>query len=197
MRGHTELWTIGHSNHSAEHFLGLLEEHGIEAVADVRSQPYTKFAEHFSQAPLRQLLGKAGIAYVFLGRELGGRPLEPEMYDEAGYVLYGEVARTERFNKGLSRLLDGAATRRITMMCSEEDPTQCHRRLLITQALSEGEPPTSVMHIRGDGQLVSEVELAREDTVAGEQLTFFGDANPWKSAQSVSPSTAHRVSSSS
>ncbi|WP_420625657.1 DUF488 family protein [Candidatus Poriferisodalis sp.] len=197
MSGRAELWTIGHSNHRAEHFLELLERHGIEAVADVRSQPYARYAEHFSQAPLKRLLVEAGLAYVFLGRELGGRPPEPDMYDDAGHVLYGEVARTERFSAGLGRLLDGAVSRRVTMMCSEEDPTQCHRRLLITRALLETETPPTVMHIRGDGELISEDELGQTEAAAGEQLTFFGDGISWKSAQSVSQSTAHKVSSSS
>ncbi|WP_419863718.1 DUF488 family protein [Candidatus Poriferisodalis sp.] len=192
-----ELWTIGHSNHEAGHFLGLLDQYGIEVVADVRSQPYAKYAEHFSQAPLKRLLADAGVAYVFLGRELGGRPSEPELYDDAGHVLYGEVARSKRFSEGLERLLHGAETHRVAMLCSEEDPTLCHRRLLITRALLDTETPPTIEHIRGDGRLVSELELGRADSLAGEQLALFGATTTWKSAQSVSQNTARRVSSSS
>ena len=175
MTSPVELWTIGHSNHAPERFVELLQQHGIEAVADVRSQPYSRFAVHFRQELLRQLLAEAEVGYVFLGRELGGRPPDPDLYDDDGNVLYGRVARSERFAEGLRRLLAGAATQRVAMMCSEEDPTRCHRRLLITQALlGRGAPPT-VMHIRGDGRLSSEAELGGIDISTGGQLSFFRD----------------------
>ena len=172
------LWTIGHSNHGAERFVELLQQHDIEAVADVRSQPYSRFSPHFRQARLRELLAEAGLGYMFLGRELGGRPPEPVLYDDAGNVLYDQLAQTERFAKGLRRLLDGAETQRVAVMCSEEDPTHCHRRQLITRALLEGDVPPTVMHIRGNGRLVPEAELGRLVTAPAQQLTFLTDDLP-------------------
>ena len=175
MRNPVELWSIGHSNHGPERFVELLQRHGIEAVADVRSQPYSRFSPHFRQTTLQQLLAEAGLGYVFLGRELGGRPPEPVLYDDAGNVLYDQLAQTQRFADGLRRLLDGAAKQRVAMMCSEEDPAHCHRRLLITRALLAEQTPPTVMHIRSDGRLVPESELQRCDTNSEQQLTFFGD----------------------
>ena len=52
--------------------MGLLQECGIEALADVRSHPYSRYASHFGQAPLRKWLAEAGIHYLYLGHELGG-----------------------------------------------------------------------------------------------------------------------------
>ena len=173
MSNPVELWSIGHSNHGPERFVELLQQHGIEAVADVRSQPYSRFSPHFRQTALRQLLAEAGLGYVFLGRELGGRPPEPDLYDDAGNVLYDRVARTGRFAEGLRHLLAGAATQRVAMMCSEEDPTRCHRRLLITQALLERGAPPTVIHIRGDGRLVAEAEGGHNEADESEQLNFF------------------------
>ena len=193
MTGRIELWTIGHSNHTFEHFLGLLRQYGIDMLADVRSQPYAKYAAHFSQAPLRQLLADKDLRYVFLGRELGGRPPEPEMYDADGYVLYGDLAETQRFAQGLERLLEGAAKCRVAMMCSEENPTDCHRRLLITRALLQDDASTSVTHIRGDGSPIDELQL-RHDADGFDQLAFFKEAAPWRSARSASPSTARKAS---
>ena len=173
----TKLWTIGHSNHSAEHFLSLLEQHGIETVADVRSQPYSRFSPHFRQSRLRELLSEIGVDYLFLGDELGGRPKESELYDDAGNVAYGLVARTERFADGLHRLMATAATQKVVALCSEESPERCHRRLLITRALLDNETPPTVKHIRGDGRLVIEADLASSQQQPGRQLTFFGDAD--------------------
>ena len=168
-----KLWTIGHSNHSAEHFLALLQQHGIETVVDVRSQPYSRFSPHFRQSRLRELLSGIDIGYLFLGNELGGRPKEPELYDDAGNVLYDRVARTERFADGLHGLMAAAARQQVAAMCSEEDPTRCHRRLLITRELLNADTPPTVMHLRGDGRIVTEVDLASGQQKSGRQESFF------------------------
>jgi uncharacterized protein (DUF488 family) len=66
-----ELFTIGHSTHSWEKFLELLRQHRIEAVADVRSSPYSQFNPQFNRETLQAALRQHGISYVFLGEELG------------------------------------------------------------------------------------------------------------------------------
>ena len=170
-----KLWTIGHSNHSAERFGALLQQHGIETVADVRSQPYSRFSPHFRQSPLRELLSGIGIGYLFLGNELGGRPKEPELYDDAGKVLFDRIARTERFAEGLRQLMAAAATQQVAAMCSEEDPTRCHRRLLITRELLNADTQPTVMHIQGDGRIVSESDLRSRQLAAGPQLALFDE----------------------
>ena len=182
-----ELWTIGHSNQDADNFLRLLASCRIDVLADVRSQPYARYAGHFSQAPLRGLVERAGMRYLFLGRELGGRPPEPEMYDRDDYVLYGQLAKSQRFTDGLRRLTERMAHGRVAMMCSEEDPTDCHRRLLVTRALLQGDAPPRVTHIRGDGRLVDEAQLSR-DLDGPSQLPLFEEEPQWRSARSVSPS---------
>ena len=193
MTDRESLWTIGHSNHSIERFLELLRSNQIDVVVDVRSQPYSAYQGHFSQALLRRFLEDAGFRYLFLGKELGGRPPEPELYDDEDHVLYGELAKTERFTRGLARLVKGTSTYRVAMMCSEEDPSTCHRRLLITRALDESDAPVTVTHIRGNGELVDESEMSR-DTGKQQQQTLLEDVTTWKSAQSVSPSTPRRAS---
>ena len=70
----TALFTIGHSNHPVERFPELLRRHEIAAVADVRSRPYSRFVPHFSKERLHRILEEEGIGYLYLGRELGGKP---------------------------------------------------------------------------------------------------------------------------
>ena len=146
------IWTIGHSTHDLPDFLTLVRGHGVEVVADVRSQPFSRYNPQFNRDALRSALLESGTQYAFLGAELGGRPPEPEFYDSEGHVLYGAVAKAERFNSGLQRLLKGSDGYRVVMLCSEEDPTHCHRRLLVSRVLAEQE--ISVAHIRGDGSVV-------------------------------------------
>ena len=188
------VWTVGHSNHPLDRFLGLLRACQIAVVADVRSEPYSRYAQQFSQSPLSRALADAGLSYLFLGRELGGRPPEAELYDAEGHVLYGALAETPRFGEGLSRLCGVACEQRVAMMCSEEDPSQCHRRLLVTRAMLAADPAASVLHIRGDGTVVGEMDLAHAIQGA-RQLGLFEEEVTWRSARSASPSTLLRASS--
>jgi uncharacterized protein (DUF488 family) len=151
-------FTIGHSNHSAEKFVGLLKEHGIEVVADVRSQPYSRHAPHFNAKYIETILLKNGIGRMFLGSELGGRPTTEEFYDEDGRVNYARIERSCPFLDGIQHLERGIQHRRIALLCSEEDPGGCHRRLLIGRVLVER--GLSVRHIRGDGSVQTEGETS-------------------------------------
>jgi uncharacterized protein (DUF488 family) len=183
------LYTVGHSNHPLEHFLALLKTHRIALIADVRSSPYCKYAAHFDAEPLKRALGTAGVEYLFLGKELGGRPAGAEFYDAEGYVLYERLAAAPLFQEGLARLRKELAARRVAVLCSEEDPAECHRRLLLARVLrARG---VGVLHLRGDGRVQTEEELARAldaEKSRGQLLLFEVEEKPaWKSTRSVSP----------
>ena len=172
--------TVGHSNHSAEKFIGLLKGHGVEVVADVRSQPYSRHAPHFSARGIEAILSKSGIGRLFLGLELGGRPVGEEFYDADGRVDYARIERSLPFLDGIQRLEREIRERRIALLCSEEDPTWCHRRLLVGRVLVER--GISVRHIRGDGSVQTEGEAN------GNQPLLFPDleVSVRKSIRSVS-----------
>jgi uncharacterized protein (DUF488 family) len=149
--------SIGHSNHAIERFVALLREHGVAAVADVRSRPYSRWVPHFNKAALSSALAAAGIRYLFLGRELGGRPEGDEYYDDDGRVDYARRARAPDFAAGIERLLHVARQGSTAILCAEEDPRRCHRRLLVTPALlAHG---AEVIHLRGDGRAEPEEAL--------------------------------------
>ncbi|WP_051271870.1 DUF488 domain-containing protein [Fundidesulfovibrio putealis] len=160
--------TIGHSNHPFEHFLGLLRRHAITAVADVRSRPYTKYAKHFCREPLERLLRAQSIPYVFLGDLIGGKPDDPALLGPDGKPDYALIAATPAFATGIERLITGASTHVIALMCGEEDPSCCHRHHLIAPALSAR--GLSVRHIRGDGRIEDDDALRRaSESQAGPQ----------------------------
>ena len=150
------LYTIGHSNHLMVQFLSLLKGCGITAVADVRSQPYSRHYPQFSQGALKISLQEAGIAYVFLGKELGARSENPACYRH-GKVSYELLAKEPLFSEGLNRLRKGMENHRIAIMCSEKDPLNCHRAILVARRLHEN--GTSVEHILADGHLESHADL--------------------------------------
>ncbi len=95
----TSIFTIGHSRHTAEHFVSLLRANEIERFVDVRSHPASRWAPQFGKAALAQALGAHAIDYVFLGRELGGRPNGAEFYREDGAVDYERRAEASDFKR--------------------------------------------------------------------------------------------------
>ncbi|NEV63525.1 DUF488 family protein [Thiorhodococcus minor] len=146
------LYTIGHSDHALEAFIGLLRQHGLSAIADVRSHPYSRRHPQFNREPLKAALREAGISYVFLGRECGARSEDPDCYAE-GRVQYERLAQTALFREGLERIRVGADSYTLALMCAERDPLSCHRTLLVGRALvAQG---MAVQHILADGGLES------------------------------------------
>ncbi len=174
------LYSIGHSNHPLGRFLELLRQHAIAVVADVRSEPYSRYSPHFSRDALQEALQVAGVGYVFLGRELGGRLQGVEYRDPTGKVLdYGRRAEEADFISGLEQLKRGHTSHRIAMLCSEEDPAGCHRHRLVARALAERD--VDVQHIRGDGRLQSFAELESPQQALFPEL----ERATWKSTRSA------------
>ena len=151
------IFTIGHSNRGFAEFLGVLTAHGVEVVADVRSNPASRYAPQFNRRRLASALDANGIAYLFMGAELGGRPKEDEFYDAEGQVLYEKLAKSRRFQDGLERLEATLRESRVAIMCSEENPASCHRRLLVGQTLKER--GVEALHLRADGSAQADDDL--------------------------------------
>jgi uncharacterized protein (DUF488 family) len=144
------VYTIGHSNHPIERFLELLRGAGITAVADVRSIPYSRRWPQFGRPRLERTLTASGIAYVYLGAELGGRPADPALLRD-GKPDYERMAAAPAFRGGIDRVIDGARRYRIALMCAEREPLECHRSLLVSRQLrARGLAP---LHILADGSI--------------------------------------------
>jgi uncharacterized protein (DUF488 family) len=129
------LYSIGHSNATIHALLDLLRRYKIGTLVDARSRPYSRYNPHFSRSPLQQSLKEAGVEYVYLGREIGGRPEDPKLYFENGKVDYEAVAQSPLYLEGIERLLTLSADRRLAFMCAEADYKHCHRYWLITRTL--------------------------------------------------------------
>jgi hypothetical protein len=158
------LLSVGHSNHDWPAFVVLLREAGVAAVADVRSRPYSRRHPYFNKEALEDGLRAYGIAYVFLGDLLGGRPMSEALYDDEGRVDYERVRQTAEFQRGLEHLTRGLPGPTIAFLCSEEDPLDCHRGLMIAPALAaRGLAPD---HLRKDGSI--ETNEAMEDRLLRE-----------------------------
>ena len=164
------LFSVGHSNQELAQFTALLRGAGVNAVADVRTSPYSRRMPWFNREALKPELTQIGIAYVYLGDLLGGRPHERDLYDAAGCADYERVRTMAYFRRGLERLMRGMERHVVAMMCCEDDPLDCHRGLMITPAVKE--EGLSPLHLRKDGSVETteamERRLLRETGLAAQ-----------------------------
>ena len=152
------VYTVGHSNHSGQDFVSLLLHNRITAIADVRSSPYSRFNPQFNRESLIKTLRKAGIAYVFLGAELGARSEDCSCY-ENGKVQYDRLAKTDAFKQGLDRVTEGSRAYRVALMCAEKDPLDCHRTILVARHLVER--GIEVKHVLAEGGIETHDDAMR------------------------------------
>ena len=150
------IFTIGHSNYEMDKFLGLLRQHHTEVVADVRSVPYSKYSPQFNKDILEKVLSNHGIKYLFLGAELGARPDDPACYVE-GRVSFEKLRKSAAFQQGIERLLIGIEDYIIALMCSEKEPADCHRTVLLSRVLAEN--GITVQHILESGDTIDQSEI--------------------------------------
>jgi uncharacterized protein (DUF488 family) len=178
-----KLFTIGHSNHDLEKFIRLLEDNSITTLVDVRTMPYSRHNPQFNKESLESTLSGREIQYCYAGQYLGGRPSDPTCYksrvlptkgtDYLHEVDYPEIMKRSWFVQAINRLLELADERTTAVMCSEENPTECHRHHLIAQYLITEHPEVDVRHIRGDGTVVSARSVhASVDEPLVQQLTL-------------------------
>ena len=163
-----DLFTIGHSNISSERFIAMLRDAEVNAVADVRSVPNSRWCPWFSAKALAESLPSAGITYTTMGNTLGGRPHDGTLF-RAGVVDYEAMAVRPEFIASLDRLTEAAARSRICLMCSEREPLDCHRCLLVARSLAER--GVAVGHILHDGNIEPHA------TTEARLLALDGDAD--------------------
>lgn len=172
------VFTIGHSLHEIDAFIDLLHRHGIEAVADVRSHPYSKRLSQFSKAELQRALKASGIQYVFLGQELGARRTERACYVD-GQAKYELIAQLPAFAEGIRRIQAGAERMSLSLMCAEKDPITCHRTIMVCRELAK--LGLDVKHILDDGRLESHDDAQKrmmiEEGFVPGQLDIFGGSD--------------------
>jgi uncharacterized protein (DUF488 family) len=168
------VWSVGHSTRTFDAFLGLVREHRIEIVADIRRYPSSQRAPWATRAGLEASLSAAAIGYVHL-EDLGGRRRPRTDSANRGWRSeafrgYADHMGTAPFGAALDRLLGLAAVRRVAILCAEAVPWRCHRSLLSDALLARG---GRVTHILGPGQC-RDHRLTPFANVRGGRVTYPG-----------------------
>jgi uncharacterized protein (DUF488 family) len=143
------IYTIGHSTDTLDVFLNFLRKNKINTVIDVRSVPYSRFANQFNKEQLEKFLKKNNIYYIPMGKSLGARFENKELLFNDGKVNFSKVIKTDLFLNGIARIEKGINQGfKITLMCSEKNPLQCHRFSLLARFLHQ--KGYKVTHIVGN-----------------------------------------------
>jgi len=168
-----KVWTVGHSTHPLDAFVGLLVAHDIGQVADIRTVPRSRRHSHFDADALARSLPERGVAYVHLPRLGGWRHASADSPNGAwrnmSFRGYADYAMGEAFAEGLAQLRGLAAQQRTAMMCSEALWWRCHRRLVADRLLVAGD---RVCHI-SSGARVSVHRLPAFATVEPNGLITY------------------------
>lgn len=136
MPHNSTIFSIGHGQKTIDEFLAELQSFNIQYLVDVRTTPFSKWAQHFNKGFIENILKNVGIQYLFMGDSIGGRPQNEECYDDKGYFDYKRMAEESNFQEGLKRLVKADSLHcRVVVMCSESDPAECHRSKLIGREL--------------------------------------------------------------
>ncbi|MDR6129083.1 DUF488 domain-containing protein [Sphingomonas sp. SORGH_AS_0438] len=151
-----KLFTIGYSGLEPSSFVELLTSNLIDVVCDVRSTPYSHYKPDFSRVPLRGILNNGGIKYVFMGDQLGARPKDRSCYVN-GQATYDRISSADFFKAGLSRLRNGVQSLNLAIVCSERDPIECHRAVLVCRNLPD--LSSSIFHIHTNGLIESQKQF--------------------------------------
>ncbi len=131
-----KIYTIGHSNHLSNFFLSLLRKHEITCVVDVRSVPFSKYTPQYNKDDLKRFLHENKVYYIFMGEELGARRSDKLLYSSDGNLDFDKVSKTRLFQSGIDRIKSGIEKGyNIAVMCTEKDPIECHRNILVAREL--------------------------------------------------------------
>ncbi|ODS24748.1 hypothetical protein AB835_02190 [Candidatus Endobugula sertula] len=183
------LYTIGYATKPIHTFIAQLKTHQINAVADIRSIPYSKVFHDYHRESIETYLQQNHVLYVYLGEELGPRSKDPDHYDDTGQVQYHQLMQSPLFKQGIERLNNGLQKGlRIALMCAEKDPATCHRSLLVgyflarhslsTSPLSETTTTCHILHITHEGHIESQQNLEqRLCSEHGIETDLFMSAN--------------------
>ena len=179
-----KLLTIGHSTLSVDEFVARLRANEVDSVVDVRSVPFSRYTPQFNANELRHVLRSHNISYLPMGSEFGARPSDPALYLAGGRVSFEAIAASELFLSGLIRVEQGMDKGyRPALMCTEKDPIDCHRTILVARAFATR--GTCVTHILADGTSETHADLERR--LLDMYFPYRGQLSLWDSSPSDTP----------
>lgn len=171
------VYTIGYAGFPIEKFVETLRGHGVSALVDVRSTPFSGFHQDYNKDQLERTLNKAHIYYRNYAREFGARQPERSYYPK-GYLDFELFAQSPAFQRGVRKIEDSMEQDFcFALMCAEIEPADCHRAILVARAFADHgyevthlRPKGPLTHRELEQQLLDRYFPDRDQTVIGEPM---------------------------
>ena len=151
------IFTIGYAGFRVHEFVDALSFHGVSAVIDVRSVPFSRYAPKYDAPVISKRLESRNICYRHLPREFGSRQQDRSFYNPKGYVDFEKFAKSGQFQEGVNKVLAGMNDYVFAFMCAEKDPINCHRAILVAREFHKRKK--KVIHIMPYGESITHQEL--------------------------------------
>lgn len=151
----SKIFTIGYGNRNIQTFTHLLKKYEIEILIDIRTNPFSRYNPDYRIQKFEVHLINNDVRYLFLGKELGGKPVDQSCYND-GKVDYHKIQQKDFFVEGIEQVI--ALNRggfRVALMCAEQSPLSCHRKYLVGDYLQER--GFEIVHIDKDGGILNEL----------------------------------------
>lgn len=135
----------------------MVDKYDINCIVDVRSNPFSRYYSDFNSNSLSNILKSRDKLYMSM-KELGAKRFEEEVYSIENQVLFNRVYKTKAFQRGIERIHKGMDLGyKIVIMCSEKNPIECHRSIMIGRYLSDN--GYDVQNILHNGTTISQKEV--------------------------------------
>ncbi|MDR3223324.1 MAG: DUF488 domain-containing protein [Methanobrevibacter sp.] len=153
------IFSIGHSAHDINVFIKLLKKNKINKILDVRSVPFSKHTPQFNRESIKSKLKNEDIEYKFMGDVFGARQKDESLYSPEGFLDFDKVRETNKFKDAVDNIIINEINKgkSISLMCSEKNPIDCHRTILVGRAFDNKK--VKVEHILTDGTTISQKEI--------------------------------------
>ena len=166
------IYTIGHSTHSLEEFLAMLQSFDIKILADIRSLPGSRKFPQFNQEDLKISMPASGIAYIHLPNLGGRRKVKKDTkntrWNNPSFRAYADYMETENFKNAVVTLEELALKQNTAMMCSEAVWWRCHRSMVSDYLKAKG---WEVLHIMAIGKF-QEHKYTSPAIIIGENVIY-------------------------
>jgi uncharacterized protein (DUF488 family) len=143
------IYTIGYTKKSLRQFIGLLQEAGVDALIDVRLRNTSQLAGFAKRDDLAFLLFEGfGIAYEHVVDLAPTAEILDAYKKDHDWLVYERAYRQLLAEGDALAIGQGLLERyqRPCLLCAEDTPDRCHRRLL-AEYLAEGIGDLEIVHL--------------------------------------------------
>jgi len=172
------LYTIGYSGYNVSDFVDVLKRNGVNALIDVRSNPFSTHFPIYNKEILEHTLKASNIHYRNYASEFGAQQSERCFYSPQGYLDFENFTMSDKYIHGYRRIEDGLMKEyTFALMCSEKDPIDCHRSIMISKTFSDN--GYSVLHLLPNNEPMTQLDI--EERLLNKyfpnrnQLSFFSE----------------------